>query len=346
MILALESSCDETAAAVVDATGKPLFNFCISQIALHEVYGGVVPELASRSHFDVLDKLSDELKKSSIDFAQIKSVAATMGPGLVGPLLVGSHYARALACAWQKPFVGVHHLRAHIASALLDSSLGEGSLEEKAKKLFPAWVLLVSGGHCMLLKAQADLSVELIKTTSDDAAGECFDKCAKLVGLPYPGGPAIEREAKKAKSKEDLDLAQQWSALLPRPRSKEGFSFAGLKTAFRLLVEKEPTAKECLPALALALQTVIADSLLSVMSEAYLKEASTHEGIHNLICCGGVSANEHLKSELELWSNNNNWNFYTVPLQYATDNAVMVAVAAWMQSENHSEKSVFPRGHL
>ncbi len=342
MILAIESSCDETALAVVDSKGKVHLNCCLSQIALHQKYGGVVPELASRAHFEALEEFSKKIHDAGIQAEQISSVAATMGPGLVGPLLVGSSFARGLAAAWNKPFIGVHHLRAHVASALLDEKLtGDQTLKEASQNVFPSLVLLVSGGHCMLLKVDTDLSCEILKNTSDDAAGECFDKCAKLIGLPYPGGPSIEAESAKCIGAEQIKLAQEWAAKLPRPKSAAGFSFAGLKTAFRLLVEQDERALQNIPSLARALEVTIADTLLGVLS----KVADEHD-VGRLICCGGVSANLYLRGQLAQWSQNRSWNFFTVPLKYSTDNAVMIAVAAWVQGEKFSVQSVFPRGGL
>jgi N6-L-threonylcarbamoyladenine synthase len=350
MILAFESSCDETAMALVDCHGKVLLNHCLSQIQLHNRYGGVVPELASRSHFDILEELSQRLQKAEkekvFDRSQIHAVASTMGPGLIGPLLVGSNFARGIASGWSKEFKGVHHLRGHLASVLLDPQLEEKyptlTLVEKAQKIFPALVLLVSGGHCLLLLVTPQLEAQILKTTSDDAAGECFDKCAKLMGLPYPGGPAIQKEALLCLSESEKALAREWTAQLPRPRSEEGFSFAGLKTAFRLLLEQDSRSKTNRPALCKALEETIADSLLRVIKNT----EDSFEGVKNFICCGGVAANVYLREKLKDWSEKKSLNFHTVPFSYATDNAAMIAVAAWVQSPKLNEAQVFTRGHL
>lgn len=350
MILAFESSCDETAMALVDARGRVLLNCCLSQIELHNRYGGVVPELASRSHFDILDQLTQHLKKAEsdkiFDRSQIQAIACTMGPGLIGPLLVGSNFARGIASAWEKDFMGVHHLRGHLASVLLDAQLEEKypglTLVEKAQKIFPALVLLVSGGHCLLMLVTPQLEARILKTTSDDAAGECFDKCAKLMGLPYPGGPSIQKEALLCKSENEKALAREWAAQLPRPKSEEGFSFAGLKTAFRLLLEKDARAKTNRPSVCKALEETIADSLLRVIKNA----DDSFEGVQNFICCGGVAANVYLREKLKNWAEKNSLNFHTVPLAYATDNAAMIAAAAWVQAQHLIEKQVFTRGHL
>jgi N6-L-threonylcarbamoyladenine synthase len=350
MILAFESSCDETAMALVDAYGKVVLNCCLSQIELHNRYGGVVPELASRSHFDILEELSLQLQKAekdkTFDRSQVQSVACTMGPGLIGPLLVGSNFARGIASAWSKDFRGVHHLRGHLASVLLDSQLDEKypglTLVEKAQKIFPALVLLVSGGHCLLMLVSPQLEARILKTTSDDAAGECFDKCAKLMGLPYPGGPSIQKEALLCTSENEKALSREWAAKLPRPKSEEGFSFAGLKTAFRLLLEKDSRAKSNRPALCKALEETIADSLLRVVKNT----DDFFEGVNHFICCGGVAANVYLREKLKDWAEKKSLNFYTVPFAYATDNAAMIAAAAWVQASKLNEKQVFTRGHL
>ena len=350
MILAFESSCDETAMALVDAYGKVVLNCCLSQIELHNRYGGVVPELASRSHFDILEDLSRRLQKAekdkAFDRSQVQAVACTMGPGLIGPLLVGSNFARGIASAWSKDFRGVHHLRGHLASVLLDSQLEEKypglTLVEKAQKIFPALVLLVSGGHCLLMLVSPQLEARILKTTSDDAAGECFDKCAKLIGLPYPGGPAIQKEALLCTSENEKALSREWAAKLPRPKSEEGFSFAGLKTAFRLLLEKDSRAKTNRPALCKALEETIADSLLRIIKNT----DDFFEGVNDFICCGGVAANVYLREKLKNWAEKKSLNFHTVPIAYATDNAAMIAAAAWVQSSKLDEKQVFTRGHL
>jgi N6-L-threonylcarbamoyladenine synthase len=350
MILAFESSCDETAMALVDAHGKVLFNCCLSQIELHNRYGGVVPELASRSHFEILNQLALHLKNAEnekiFDRSQIQAVASTMGPGLIGPLLVGSNFARGIASAWSKEFRGVHHLRGHLASVLFDSQIEERypglTLAEKAQKIFPALVLLVSGGHCLLMRVTPQLEAHILKTTSDDAAGECFDKCAKLMGLPYPGGPAIQKEALLCLSESEKTLAREWAAQLPRPKSEEGFSFAGLKTAFRLLLEKDSRAQTNRPALCKALEETIADSLLRVIKNT----EDSYESVQSFICCGGVAANVYLREKLKNWAEKNSLNFHTVPYAYATDNAAMIAAAAWVQGSHLNEEKVFTRGHL
>lgn len=345
MILAVESSCDETAVAVVDEKARVLLDFKYSQISLHKEYGGVVPELASRSHFEVLKELEHAISGVGLSLSDLKSVAATMGPGLVGPLLVGSSFAQGLALGWAKPFVGVHHLRGHIASALLSARLDQClTISERSERVFPAWVLLVSGGHCQLLSTDRELRCEILKTTSDDAAGECFDKCAKLMGLEYPGGPLVEKHAQSC-TPAQLDQAAKWAEQLPRPKSAEGFSFAGLKTAFRLLLTelKFVPSSEMLAPLCRALEIAVSDSLLSVMKKSF-EEAEVPP--QNLICCGGVSANLFLRKKLESWCESRGVSLYLVPLGLSTDNAVMIALAAHLQNPSLSLKQVFARVKL
>ena len=345
MILAVESSCDETAVAIVDENARIFLDFKYSQIPLHKEYGGVVPELASRSHFDVLTQLEKAITSASVNIKDIRAIAATTGPGLVGPLLVGSNFALGLAKGWNKPFIGVHHLRGHIASSVMSAGFDPKlSIQERAEILFPTWVLLVSGGHCQVLIAEKDLICKTIKTTSDDAAGECFDKCAKMLGLDYPGGPLIEKYGLLCTSQQ-LRQASEWAAALPRPKSAEGFSFSGLKTAFRLLIESLPQENltDFRPPLCRALEMAVSDSLLSVLKRAY----EDHENPpQNLISCGGVSANLFLRKQLENFCKSYNIKLYLVPLDLSTDNAVMIALAAYLQSDALNLKQVFARARL
>ena len=230
LILAIESSCDETAAALVDAHGSVIGSELVSQISTHNLYGGVVPEVASRAHFEEIDAVVRTLvQKSGIDpLRDLEAVAATMGPGLIGPLLVGVSYARGIAVAWKKPFVGVHHLRGHLASALLEKDPTR-SMRDQLRELSPALVLLASGGHTQLLLLEETFSATSLADTADDAAGECFDKSAKLMGLPYPGGPAIEKLARESSGGE---RAKAFASELPKPKSAAGFPFLGSKPPF------------------------------------------------------------------------------------------------------------------
>jgi N6-L-threonylcarbamoyladenine synthase len=327
-ILAFESSCDDTAIALVDACGKVVADLRTSQIAIHNQFGGVVPEVASRSHESELKKLYSLLAKDKIESSQIKAVAATCGPGLIGPLLVGASFARGLARGWNKPFLGVHHLRGHVASVLLDTGSAE-PIPTQAGKIFPAWVLLVSGGHTQVLAVNPDLSVRKLAETADDAAGECFDKSAKLMGLPYPGGPQIESLAQKVQSPTDLARAKALAADLPSPRSQQGFSFSGLKTAIRLRLEKNPELKTD-PAFAWAIENAIAKALCATLTRL-LRESSGAARPERLLLCGGVAANKTIRSGLEAIAREESLEIAFPPIRYCTDNAAMIGAAAWCQ---------------
>jgi len=326
LILALESSSDETAVALVAADGRVVRQDLASQVRIHELYGGVVPEVASRAHFEEIDRLVrpclNELKTSG---HPLKAVAATRGPGLIGPLLVGSCYAEGLAQGFGVPFVGVHHLRGHLASVLLGSG-SSSSLKEQAAEVFPALVVLVSGGHTQVLEVDSALHARIWADTADDAAGECFDKAAKLMGLPYPGGPRIEALAAQL-SPSDAARAREVSKSLPRPRSAEGFSFSGLKTAIRLSLERDPTLSGT-PAFAWAVQEAIAETLLAGIERVRKQRGAQ---LRRLAFCGGVSANRRLRFLLEEWAKRHSLKLSLPPLQFCTDNAAMIGAAAWVQ---------------
>lgn len=336
LILAFESSCDETAVAAVDATGRVWAERLESQIGTHALYGGVVPEVASRHHFLSLDALVRSLLKDLPADSRIVRVAAASGPGLVGPLLVGVSYAKGFARGRNIPYVGVHHLRGHLASALIDGGDGRETLRERAARLFPALVLLVSGGHTQILEVDPNLSARKRADTADDAAGECFDKAAKIMGLPYPGGPRIEALAAQL-TESDRALAQRVRSELPKPRSKEGFSFSGLKTAVRLKLEKEP-ALSGTPAFAWALQETIGETL-----EGALGRLEIDTDAKSFVLCGGVSANKRLRGRFEAWAKRQRLNPIFPPLKYATDNAVMIAAAAWVQDDSLALDAVHAR---
>lgn len=336
-ILAIESSCDDSAVAVVSELGEVVSHHKVSQIDLHKVYGGVVPELASRAHLTAMEAL---VKKVLTDLEEktnyeVKKVVATMAPGLVGPLLVGATFAQGLASAWNLPFEGIHHLRGHLASVFLEHSKPEESLVEHANSILPATVLLISGGHTQLLQVSQGLAVNKIAETSDDAAGECFDKSAKLMGLSYPGGPAIESMAASVTSQSQtaVDLYKQ----LPHPKSKQGFSFSGLKTAIRLMVEKDTTLVNQ-PEFAWAVQESIVQSIMDVLNRHYAEEFST-----NFIFCGGVSANQRMRQLMKNWCEERQLNLMIPPLKYCTDNAAMIAAAAWIQNEQYILKQIKSR---
>jgi len=328
LILAMESSCDETAVALVSREGDVQAHALASQIDTHRKYGGVVPEVASRAHFETLDALvSEVLNSTNLRPTDVRAVAATSGPGLLGPLLVGVSYAQGLARGWGCPFIGVHHLRGHLASSLLGIH-PEQSLNERAARVFPALVLLVSGGHTQILEVDERLRARKLADTADDAAGECFDKSAKLMGLGYPGGPALEALALKLPPS-DQGRAKELFKALPRPRSDEGYSFSGLKTAVRLKLEKD-AALTTDPAFAWAVQEAIADTLIRGLDrQAGALESGTE--FRSLVFCGGVAANRRLRARVGEWAASKGLELVVPPLKYCTDNAVMIATAAWIQ---------------
>ena len=307
-ILAIESSCDESAAAVFDGDRGLLAHEVFSQIDLHQVYGGVVPELASRDHVQRLLPMVDRvLAQSGESGRTIEGVAYTAGPGLIGALLTGSALARALAHAWSVPSLGVHHLEGHLLAPLL----------EPDPPPYPHVALLVSGGHTMLIECAGVGRYTVLGETRDDAAGEAFDKSAKLLGLPYPGGPHLARLAERGR---------QSHYVFPRPmldRPGLEFSFSGLKTAVLHAVRARPDASEQDRAdIALALQDAVVDTLVAKSLRAV---AST--GLDALVVSGGVSANRCLRSRLDAAAAKQGVRVYYPRLEFCTDNAAMIAVA-------------------
>jgi N6-L-threonylcarbamoyladenine synthase len=315
-VLGIESSCDETGVALVDASGaavpRLLGQALHSQIAMHQAYGGVVPELASRDHIRrVLPLMDDVMAQAACTPAQVDVVAYTQGPGLAGALLVGAGVACALAAALGKPAMGVHHLEGHLLSPFLSADPPE----------FPFVALLVSGGHTQLMRVDGVGRYELLGETIDDAAGEAFDKSAKLMGLPYPGGPHLAR------------LAEQGDALsfkLPRPLLHSGnldFSFAGLKTAVLTQVQKLGDGLEARKAdLAAATQAAIVEVLVkkSLM-------ALDRTGLQRLVVAGGVGANSFLRVQLNAACAKRGVRVHYPELALCTDNGAMIALAAGMR---------------
>ncbi|MEY2343038.1 tRNA (adenosine(37)-N6)-threonylcarbamoyltransferase complex transferase subunit TsaD [Acidithiobacillus sp. IBUN Pt1247-S3] len=304
LILGVESSCDETGLAFYEIGVGLRAEVLFSQTEIHAPYGGVVPELAARDHIRRLPRLWRELQEQS-GFDRADAVAVTSGPGLIGALLVGVSFARALAYAWQVPLIPVHHLEGHLLAPLLDGDLP-----------LPAVALLVSGGHSQLIAMRAFGQYELLGDTLDDAAGEAFDKAAKILGLPYPGGPALAA------------LAEQGDPTrfsLPRPmldRPGLDFSFSGLKTAFRLQAERLAADDQLARAnLAASFQQSIVDTLVEKC-----RRALRQTGFAQLIVAGGVSANRQLRSSLqERLAPLAQIHFPGV--RHSTDNAAMIALA-------------------
>ena len=323
IVLGVESSCDETGVALVTLdpdTGAPrlLGQALHTQVAMHAAYGGVVPELASRDHIRrVVPLLRQALAEASISLAEVDAIAYTAGPGLAGALLVGSAFAEALAFALEKPVLPVHHLEGHLLSPLLASMPPE----------FPFVALLVSGGHTQLMRVTKVGEYELLGETLDDAAGEAFDKTAKLLGLGYPGGPALSKLAETAEPGLVAEIK------LPRPMLHSGdleFSFAGLKTAVLTKVkaaQAEGVLNEAMrAALAAAVEQAIIDVLVAKSVQA-LKQT----GLSRLVVAGGVGANRHLRETLVTACKRRKAEVYFPELDLCTDNGAMIALAGLLR---------------
>ncbi|HNU12466.1 MAG TPA: tRNA (adenosine(37)-N6)-threonylcarbamoyltransferase complex transferase subunit TsaD [Rubrivivax sp.] len=316
-VLGIETSCDETGVALVDGAGpgvpRLLAHALHSQADMHEAYGGVVPELASRDHVRrVLPLVRKVLQDAGCGLDAIDVVAYTQGPGLAGALLVGAGVAEALALALQRPVLPVHHLEGH----LLSPFLGEGAPQ------FPFVALLVSGGHTQLMRVDGVGRYELLGETIDDAAGEAFDKSAKLLGLGYPGGPALARLAQAGRDD---------AVALPRPLLHSGdldFSFAGLKTAVMTRLRAfGPAPTDAQRAdLAASAQAAIVDVLV-----AKTLRAMQQTGLRQLVVAGGVGANRRLRERLDAAAASRGWRVHYPPLALCTDNGAMIALAAAMR---------------
>ena len=314
-VLALETSCDESAAAIV-RDQRVLASAIASQVEEHARWGGVVPEIASRRHLEALPMLIEQvLAQSGIDLASVDAVAATVAPGLVGALLVGSLTGRTLARLHGKPFVGVHHLEGHLCSA----QLGQEPLPPG-----PYLVLLVSGGHTELVRVDGPGCYRRLGHSRDDAAGECFDKVARLLGLGYPGGPAIQAAAASG----DPTRFRLPKGRLSLPEGgfhPYDFSFSGLKTAMLRQVQALQASGEPLPLadLAASFEQVVADVLVERSCRC-----AADEDLQTLVLVGGVAANQRLRRLLERQASAQGLAWRVAPLAYCTDNAAMIALAA------------------
>jgi tRNA N6-adenosine threonylcarbamoyltransferase len=318
-VLGIETSCDETAAAVVRGAapgpGEIISDIVHGQIAQHRPFGGVVPEIAARAHAELVDGVVVRaLQTAKLTLGEIDGIAATAGPGLIGGVMVGLVTGKALALAAGRPLVAVNHLEAHALSARL-----------AAGTAFPFLLLLISGGHCQLMAAEGVGRYRLYGTTIDDAIGEAFDKTAKLLGLAYPGGPEIERLASRGR-------AGRYT--LPRPmlgRDGADFSFSGLKTAVRLMVEAQrPLSDEATADLAASFQAAVVEVLTDRVRNAMLKfrtEISKENGELRFVAAGGVAANFAIRKALQGLSEEHGFRLDMPPVKLCTDNGAMVAWA-------------------
>jgi N6-L-threonylcarbamoyladenine synthase len=315
-LLAIETSCDETSAAVV-RDGFPLSNVVSSQVALHSEYGGVVPELATREHLRNLQPvIRQALREAGVTIVELDAVAATQGPGLPSALMVGLKAAQALAFSARKPFIGIHHHEAHLYSPWI---VGEPPRADFTA-FQPSVSLIVSGGHTVLVHVKREFEHRVLGATLDDAAGECFDKVGKLIGLPYPGGPEIDRLAANGNAK---------AFNFPRPMLHEkgdDFSFAGLKTSVRYYLEKNPGALNSTPRLhdfCASVQAAIVEVLV-----AKTVRAAQRSGVRCVTASGGVVCNSALRATLASACRGAGLVLRLAEKRFSTDNAVMVGILA------------------
>lgn len=315
VILGIESSCDDTSAAVI--RNQLMLSNEVAGQAVHKAYGGVVPELASRAHQqNIIPVVDQAVRKAGISLDEISAVAFTRGPGLLGSLLVGTSFAKAFALARNIPLIEVNHLQGHVLAHFI-----KGKNEEHREPKFPFLCLLVSGGNSQIIVVRNYLDMEVIGQTIDDAAGEAFDKCAKVMGLPYPGGPLIDKLAKEGNPK-------AFSFSKPRIQGLD-YSFSGLKTSFLYLLRDEIAKDQDFidnnkADLCASLQTTIIEILL-----AKLKLAAEQTGIKEIAVAGGVSANSGLRTALMATAEKQGWQMYIPPFKYTTDNAAMIAITGY-----------------
>ncbi|PKQ70944.1 tRNA (adenosine(37)-N6)-threonylcarbamoyltransferase complex transferase subunit TsaD [Raineya orbicola] len=309
-ILAIESSCDETSASVAQDS-KILSNIIASQ-EIHQKYGGVVPELASREHQkNIVAVVEAALQEAKVSKNELNAIAFTRGPGLLGSLLVGVSFAKAMALALDIPLIEVNHMQAHVLAHFID----------EPQPTFPFLCLTVSGGHTQIVWVKDYLQMEILGETQDDAVGEAFDKTAKLLGLPYPGGPLIDKFAKNGNP-----LAFSF------PKSEMphlDFSFSGIKTAILYFLQRQTAQnpkfiEENLPDICASVQHTLVEMLLDK-----LRKAAQAMNCSQIAIAGGVSANSYLRKRLQEEAEKNNWQVFIPAFQYCTDNAAMIAIAAY-----------------
>ena len=324
-ILAIESSCDDTSAAIC-RDGAILSNLVATQ-KIHEEYGGVVPELASRAHMqNIVPVVDAAMKKAGVRLADLDAVAFTQSPGLIGSLLVGAQFAKSVAMSLDKPLISVHHMQAHVLANLID----------EPRPAFPFLCLTVSGGHTQIVLCETPYQMKVIGETIDDAAGEAFDKSAKMLGLPYPGGPLIDKYAKDGDSK-------RFSFTEPKIPGLN-FSFSGLKTGILYFLQAEKNknqqfVEENLADICASIQQRIVSILLNK-----LQKAVNETGIKNVCIAGGVSANSGLRNALTVLGEKLEWQTFIPKFEYCTDNAGMIAITAYYKflQQDFSDLSVSP----
>lgn len=317
-ILGIETSCDDTSVAVVAEDGRVLSSVTASQIDVHQIFGGVFPEFAAREHIRaILPTVDEALKRADIKPSMLEAIGVTRGPGLIGSLLVGIHTAAGLGICWNKPVIGVNHLRGHLRSA---------DLEEKRVE-FPAIVLLVSGGHTILSLMQNQSDVEILGYTKDDSVGEAYDKVARMLGLGYPGGPPVDKMAKTANLKVPF----------PRPVLDKGyeFSFSGLKSAVGRYMDNATDI----------IKADVAGGFVDAVMEVLLKKserALRQYPVKSFVIVGGVAASPQLREQALEMTEKLGVSLCLPPLRWATDNGAMIALAAWDYIRLGIEKPLIP----
>lgn len=329
-LIGIETSCDETAASVISFSEKGesfqvLSNVISSQIEIHKKYGGVVPEVAAREHvLNILPVIDEALKTAKISYSNLEAIAVTSGPGLVTSLISGIETAKSLAYAWKKPMISINHIEGHIFANFINND---------AKINLPAIILTVSGGHTILLKMGKNKKIKIIGETRDDAAGEAYDKAAKMLGLGYPGGPIISQYAAKyVENVGETNLEKKKTIKLPRPMinsSDFDFSFSGLKTALLYEIKKDKAWKKHIEEYCHEYQQAIIDILI----KKTIKAAISHK-VHTIMLSGGVSANKELREQMAksiAESFSGKIDFFVPELKYTTDNAAMIAAAAFFK---------------
>jgi N6-L-threonylcarbamoyladenine synthase len=318
VILGIESSCDETAAALVTANREVLSNVVYSQIHEHEKFGGVVPEIAARAHLEKIDCVVDSaLSEAKIDISEIDAVAGTCGPGLIGGIIVGATFAKSISLAMNIPFIAINHLEAHAISVRLTENIE-----------FPYLLILASGGHCQICVVHSIDEFEVVGKTLDDSIGESFDKVSRMMGLGYPGGHIIEDMAKKGNDQKFR---------LPHPLCNKNscdFSFSGLKTAVRIILEQELSEQEKRD-LCASFQRTVAEILVYKMNVALELCRNNNTKLTAVIISGGVAANQTIGKILRETCRNHNIYFSAPPIPYCTDNGAMIA---WLGMEKYMKQ--------
>jgi len=314
-ILGIESSCDDTSAAVI-CNGKILSNVVANQ-EIHAKYGGVVPELASRAHQqNIVPVIQQAIQQANIDKKDLNAIAFTRGPGLMGSLLVGTSFAKSISLGLNIPLIAVNHMQGHVLAHFIEE-------ENQQKPPFPFLCLTISGGHTQIVKITNHFEMEVIGETLDDAVGEAFDKSAKILGLPYPGGPLIDKYAK---------LGNPLAFKFTKPKVNDlNFSFSGLKTGILYFIQKKVKEnpkfiEENLHDICASIQRTIVEILFDKM-----KKAVSQTGIKNIAIAGGVSANSEIRSTLKATENSYGWKTYIPKFEFTTDNAAMIAIVGYLK---------------